>query len=179
MKKNFITTLFICSLVILVQKSYASILIVDTDLNDPWTQGMDLASKVVKNLYPTGVGGNSPEAEEFFVEKLLGFDIPGTYTIYSPPVGSKITSLTLNPSGWDWTYAVVKVGNFSFAFQDDGGSNSLTFMNLASNPSGAGYVGLSHVTFFGSPAPVPEPATMLLFGTGIVGLVGVIRKKRS
>jgi hypothetical protein len=28
-------------------------------------------------------------------------------------------------------------------------------------------------------APVPEPATMLLFGTGIVGLVGVIRKKQS
>jgi hypothetical protein len=35
----------------------------------------------------------------------------------------------------------------------------------------------SHVTIYG--APVPEPATMLLFGTGIVGLVGVIRKKRS
>ncbi|HEB49263.1 MAG TPA: PEP-CTERM sorting domain-containing protein [Desulfobulbus sp.] len=34
-------------------------------------------------------------------------------------------------------------------------------------------------SFDGGIAPVPEPATMLLFGTGLAGLAGVVRKKKK
>jgi hypothetical protein len=36
---------------------------------------------------------------------------------------------------------------------------------------------ISHVSLFGSSVPVPEPATMLLLGAGLIGLAGYGRKR--
>ncbi len=44
-------------------------------------------------------------------------------------------------------------------------------------PQSSGYEYAINVS--GKMAPVPEPATMLLFGTGLAGLAGVVRKKKK
>lgn len=48
------------------------------------------------------------------------------------------------------------------------------------NSLGTADIGLDHSKLYGTAqTPVPEPATMLLFGAGLAGLVGVKRRKRN
>jgi len=51
--------------------------------------------------------------------------------------------------------------------------------DVDSNYGNEYYTGLSEVKFYGDTCQVPEPATMLLLGFGLAGLVGVKRKFRQ
>jgi hypothetical protein len=81
-----------------------------------------------------------------------------------------------------WTIVGTSITASSFDFLSNPGGGNVTWATAAhvqgigDNDEGSGWLG-GHKN--GDIPPVPEPATMLLFGSGLIGLAGFRRKYRK
>ena len=117
----------------------------------------------------------------------------GSYTtVYNEfatlsPVAKDPSGATISYDGGSFIYAdplylLVKDGNGPpvwYLFDLTGKWNGTEMITLSSFWPGDVSGAISHVAIYGKEAPIPEPATMLLFGTGLAGLAAVGRRRKN
>jgi len=119
---------------------------------------------------------------------------PYTYTqgskswTYTLDVGSNVPSSLTTANGGlkdedgsyiitsGYLYLLAKVGDDDVFFYLGGKTGTITSNDIYIPSWITGGTGLSHITLF-NPVGVPEPSILILLGTGLLGLVGIGRRK--
>jgi len=140
----------------------------------------DLATRLGSNYYLATI--TSQEEQNFISDTLLD-KITGEYWLGA----SQPTSETDPAANWDWiTGEDMSYTNWHVGEPNDHyGAGSEQYLAIWKKNGWNGEWNdegnLRNITGYiaESAAPVPEPATMLLFGTGLLGLVGLRARKKN
>ena len=138
-----------------LQGNFLQRLISNGPLNSPW--GMAIA--------PTGFGN-------FGNDLLVGNFGDGTINAFDPSTGNFLGQLD-SANGMP----LINLGLWDLTFGNGGNGGNRSDLYFTAGIPGTGQV--EDHGLFGAIAPTPEPGTFALFGSGLLALIGTVRRRKN